>query len=159
MKESAEETAEIVDTTLDGRGVTRGAGKTAFVRGALQGETVRFRRRRRRRNYDEAELLEILEPSRVISEQHASTTLVLKNNKVLDGRVVGSDDDTIRIVTDAKNPDNVTEVKKSDVLAQEKSKNSLMPNDILNVLTEEEILDLLMYLASGGKAGHIAFDK
>ena len=64
MKESAEETAEIVDTTLDGRGVTRGAGKTAFVRGALQGETVRFRRRRRRRNYDEAELLEILEPSR-----------------------------------------------------------------------------------------------
>ncbi|MEM7232475.1 MAG: heme-binding protein, partial [Planctomycetota bacterium] len=109
-------------------------------------------------NY-EALLQEILDPSRVISEQHASTTLVLKGNKVLDGRIVGSDDDTIRIVTDAQNPDNVTEVKKGDVLAQEKSKNSLMPNDILNVLTEEEILDLLMYLASGGKAGHIAFDK
>lgn len=64
MTESAVETAEIVDTTLDGRGVTRGTGKTAFVLGALHGETVRFRRRRRRRNYDEAELLEILEPSR-----------------------------------------------------------------------------------------------
>ena len=64
MPEAAAETAEIVDTTLDGRGIARGAGKTAFVTGALSGETVRFRRRRRRRNYDEAELLEVLEPSR-----------------------------------------------------------------------------------------------
>jgi len=57
------ETAEIVDTTADGRGVARPPGKTVFVDGALQGETVRFIRRRKRRNFDEAELLEILEPS------------------------------------------------------------------------------------------------
>jgi len=63
VPEAAAETAEIVDTTLDGRGVARCTGKTAFVAGALSGETVRFRRRRRRRNYDEAELLEVLQPS------------------------------------------------------------------------------------------------
>ena len=57
------ETAEIVDTTVDGRGVARPPGKTVFVQGALTGETVRFLRRKRRRNYDEADLLEILEPS------------------------------------------------------------------------------------------------
>jgi len=55
--------AEIVDTTVDGRGVARPPGKTVFVDGALRGETVRFVRRRKRRNFDEAELLEILEPS------------------------------------------------------------------------------------------------
>jgi len=57
------ETAEIVDTTPDGRGVARPPGKTVFVDGALKGETVRFVRRRKRRNFDEAELLEVLEPS------------------------------------------------------------------------------------------------
>lgn len=57
------ETAEIVDTTADGRGVARPPGKTVFVHGALRGETVRFVRRRKRRNFDEAELLEILAPA------------------------------------------------------------------------------------------------
>lgn len=46
----------------DGEGVLRGA-KTAFVPGALPGETVRFRRIRRHRQHDEAELLEMLTPS------------------------------------------------------------------------------------------------
>ena len=48
---------------MDGRGVARPPGKTVFVDGALTGETVRFVRRRRKRNFDEAELLEVLEPS------------------------------------------------------------------------------------------------
>jgi 23S rRNA (uracil1939-C5)-methyltransferase len=56
-------TAEIIDTTIDGRGVARGEGKTVFVQGAIAGETVRFLRRRKRRNYDEAELVEVLKPS------------------------------------------------------------------------------------------------
>jgi len=57
------ETAEIVDTTVDGRGVARPSGKTVFVDGALAGETVRFVRRRKKRNFDEAELIEILQPA------------------------------------------------------------------------------------------------
>jgi 23S rRNA (uracil1939-C5)-methyltransferase len=43
----------------DGAGVVH-AGKTAFVAGALPGETVRFRRRHRHRQYDEAELEAVL---------------------------------------------------------------------------------------------------
>ena len=56
------ETAEIVDTTVDGRGIARPPGKTVFINGALTGETVRFQRRKKRRSYDEADLLEILKP-------------------------------------------------------------------------------------------------
>jgi 23S rRNA (uracil1939-C5)-methyltransferase len=59
----APETADIVDTTLDGRGVARPPGKAVFVDGALQGEAVRFVRRRRKRSFDEADLVEILRPS------------------------------------------------------------------------------------------------
>jgi len=57
------ETAVIVDTLMDGRGVADAPGKKVFVDGALRGETVIFRRRRKKRNFDEAELLEILEPA------------------------------------------------------------------------------------------------
>ena len=55
------ETARIESVTHDGRGIAAVEGKKVFVAGALQGEEVRFQRRKRRRNYDEAELLEVLE--------------------------------------------------------------------------------------------------
>jgi len=57
------ETALIAAVTHDGRGIADVPGKKVFVAGALTGETVRFQRRKRRRNYDEAELLEVLTPA------------------------------------------------------------------------------------------------
>lgn len=57
------ETAEIVSVTHDGRGIAAVAGKKVFVSGGLVGETVTFVRRKSRRNFDEAELLEIHDPS------------------------------------------------------------------------------------------------
>ena len=57
------ETAQIIATTHDGRGIAATAGKKVFVAGALEGETVTFLRRKFRRNFDEAELLNIHEPS------------------------------------------------------------------------------------------------
>ena len=57
------ETARIESVTHDGRGIAALEGKKVFVAGALPGETVRFQRRKRRRNFDEAELLEVLEAS------------------------------------------------------------------------------------------------
>lgn len=57
------ETARIESATHDGRGIAATGGKKVFVAGALPGETVRFKRRKSRRNFDEAELLEVLEPS------------------------------------------------------------------------------------------------
>ena len=57
------ETAAITAVTHDGRGIADTEGKKVFVAGALAGETVTFVRRKSRRNFDEAELLEIHEPS------------------------------------------------------------------------------------------------
>ena len=57
------ETAAIVSVTHDGRGIADVPGKKVFVAGALSGETVSFVRRKRKRNFDEAELLEVLEAS------------------------------------------------------------------------------------------------
>ena len=57
------ETADIRTVTHDGRGIAAVEGKTVFVAGALAGERVCFRRRKFKRNFDEAELLEVLEAS------------------------------------------------------------------------------------------------
>jgi 23S rRNA (uracil1939-C5)-methyltransferase len=57
------ETAGITAVTHDGRGIADTEGKKVFVAGALAGEKVRFQRRKSRRKFDEAELLEILEAS------------------------------------------------------------------------------------------------
>jgi len=57
------ETASVRDLTLDGRGVADIPGKSVFIDGAITGETVRFQRERKRKNYDEAELLEVVTPS------------------------------------------------------------------------------------------------
>jgi 23S rRNA (uracil1939-C5)-methyltransferase len=57
------ETARIESATHDGRGIAAIEGKKVFVAGALPGEEVRFQRRKMRRNFDEAELLEVLEAS------------------------------------------------------------------------------------------------
>lgn len=57
------ETAKITSVTHDGRGIAAADGKKAFVAGALEGETVTYVRRKFRRNYDEAELLEVHEAS------------------------------------------------------------------------------------------------
>jgi 23S rRNA (uracil1939-C5)-methyltransferase len=67
IETDVEEVATVAALTHDGEGVVR-EGKTAFVAGALPGERIRFRRTRRHRQHDEAELLEVLEPaaSRVV---------------------------------------------------------------------------------------------
>ena len=53
------ETAAITSVAHDGRGIAATEGKKVFVAGALEGETVTFMRRKFRRNFDEAELLEV----------------------------------------------------------------------------------------------------
>jgi 23S rRNA (uracil1939-C5)-methyltransferase len=56
------ETGTVVGLSQEGEGIVRG-GRAAFVPGALPGETIRFERRRGRRQYDEARLEQIVEPS------------------------------------------------------------------------------------------------
>jgi len=56
------EVGRVADLNHEGEGVVR-EGKAAFVGGSLPGELIRFTRRRAHRQYDEAELNEVLEPA------------------------------------------------------------------------------------------------
>ena len=61
------ETGTVVGLTHEGAGIVRD-GKTAFVIGALPGEVINYRRQKRHRQYDEAVLIEVLQPSAERSE-------------------------------------------------------------------------------------------
>ena len=54
---------EITALSHDGRGIARLGGKAMFIEDALPGESVRFRIHRRRREYDEAQVTEVLRAS------------------------------------------------------------------------------------------------
>ena len=56
------ETGRVDSLNHEGAGVVR-SGKTAFVGGALPGETVSFIRRRHHRQHDDAELVAVLQPA------------------------------------------------------------------------------------------------
>ena len=73
------ETARINAVTHDGRGIAAVSGKKVFVSGALAGEEVRFLRRKSRRKFDEAELLEVLERS----ADRIEMTLIVRSTLVI----------------------------------------------------------------------------
>jgi 23S rRNA (uracil1939-C5)-methyltransferase len=54
---------EITALSHDGRGIARLDGKAMFIEDALPGETVRFRILKRRREFDEAQVTEVLQAS------------------------------------------------------------------------------------------------
>ena len=100
----------------------------------------------------------IIEPSKVVSEQYAATDFTLKDGDVVSGRILEEND--ARYVVLVNPLANVrTEVKKSDVAKRTPAKLSIMPEGLVNVLTKEEILDMLAYIEAGGKKTSPLFQK
>lgn len=100
----------------------------------------------------------IVEPSKVVSEQYQNTTIVKRNDEDVTGRVVEEDDKKLVLITDPLKQTRV-EVRKSEIDRRVASKVSPMPEGLVNILTKEEILDLIAYLESGGKKEHAAFAR
>ena len=98
----------------------------------------------------------LIEPSKVISEQYQNTAVVKKNGDTVVGRLLEETNDKLVLQPDLLKPDKV-EVKKADVQRRVPSKLSPMPEGLVNVLTQDELLDLIAYLESGGRRDHPVF--
>ncbi|HTI72464.1 MAG TPA: c-type cytochrome [Candidatus Limnocylindria bacterium] len=103
-------------------------------------------------------LTSILDPSAVISEQYQALSFTLKNDDDVTGRVVEETSDKFVVVTDSLRGTK-TEVNKSEVKSRNASKISPMPEGLVDILTRDEILDLIAYLESNGQSGAPAFKK
>lgn len=100
----------------------------------------------------------IINPSRVLSEQFQNTRIFTKDGEDVTGRIVNESDDKIVLVTDPISMTQV-EIPKTEIERQVPSQISPMPEDLVNILTKDEILDLLAYIESGGNPDAPAFKK
>jgi putative heme-binding domain-containing protein len=104
------------------------------------------------------DLLEsIIEPSKVLSDLYAPIVIQLNDGDFLTGRIVYLGADSVRVNTDLLNPGEATKVDRKDIKSIETSKVSPMPTGLLNYLAEDEILDLMAYVLSGGQPDNKMF--
>ena len=110
--------------------------------------------------YSPHDLLDqIINPSKVINEQFVPSVLTKENGEQVIGVVVNLSGDSVQINTDLTDPNQRIGVDRKTVKSIEPSKVSPMPPMLLNMLTKEEILDLLAYVLSGGDKANAAFKK
>jgi putative heme-binding domain-containing protein len=127
----------------------RFAGEGAYVGPDLTAIAGRF---------SAADILDsIVEPSKVISDQYAATIFTMKDGAVVIGKIVNVNDDTYTVAPNLLVPTQTVQVVKADIKSHVLSPISPMPPGLINVLSEEEVLDLLAYLTSGGDKSAAAF--
>jgi hypothetical protein len=110
------------------------------------------------KRFDYRYLLEaLIEPSKVISDQYQATVFVLSNGQTVVGKVANLSGDNIMVITNMLEPGKMTAVPRRMIEEQFPSKTSMMPEGLLDNFQQEEILDLLAYLRSGGNPDFEAF--
>jgi putative heme-binding domain-containing protein len=109
--------------------------------------------------YTRRDLLEsLIEPSKIVSDQFQNTTVTKTDGEDVTGRIL-EDTDTKLVLTINPLTGDKVELKKSDVKSRAPAKLSPMPEGLVNILTREEILDLLAYMEANGNRTHAAFGK
>ncbi len=109
--------------------------------------------------FDRKAILEsLVEPSKVISEQYQNIEVNTLDGKVVIGRLVADTAEKIAIQPDPLDSKRI-EIAKANIDTRKPAKLSPMPAHLIDVLTAEDILDLIAYMESGGRKGHPAFGK
>jgi len=101
----------------------------------------------------------IVDPSKVISDQYESSEIVLEDGSSMIGRVVVEENGKLFLMTSPLTPDDLTPVDETSVKARKPWHVSMMPPGLINSLNEEELKDLFAYLQSGGNAQDKVFAK
>lgn len=91
-----------------------------------------------------------IEPSKVISDQYQSVIFTMTDGSQVVGRIMNLNGDKIMVNTNMLDPGQSVNVDRTQVANQIVSPVSLMPPGLLNTLTEQDVLDLMAYLLSGG---------
>ncbi|MHC4875168.1 MAG: c-type cytochrome [Planctomycetota bacterium] len=111
------------------------------------------------RRYSPHDLLDqVINPSKVINEQFAAVTVVTTDGLVHTGVVVNLSGDRMTLNTDLTDPNKRVNVDRNKIDELIVSKTSPMPAGLFNRMTQEEVLDLLAYVLSGGNERHDYFE-
>jgi putative heme-binding domain-containing protein len=101
------------------------------------------------------DLLEsIIEPSKEISDQYVAVVVTTTDGRLITGRIVNLNGDSIMLMTNMQDPNHLTSVDRKRVESIENSKVSMMPEGLLDTFHEDQIQDLIAYLLSRGDRNH-----
>ncbi len=110
--------------------------------------------------YTLRDLLEnITDPSKVISDQYDSHEITKKDGSVLIGRIIVEENGKVFLMTNPFAPNDHTAINEADIAKKGTRKVSMMPPGLINSLNQDELLDLIAYLTSGGNKADKAFAK
>ena len=98
----------------------------------------------------------ILDPSRVIDDKFRNTIFGMKDGTSVTG-IVEREEATKIMVRTSPQSAQTTALNRAEIVSREASAVSPMPPGLLNVLTENQILDLMAFLESGGDPKHPDF--
>jgi putative heme-binding domain-containing protein len=100
--------------------------------------------------FQPADLLEsIVLPSKIISDQYQATEIITKNKHVAVGSVQSENEQQVVIRSSPLSSETET-VAKGEIAIRRPSKLSIMPQGLIDVLSEDDVLDLLAYIRSAG---------
>ena len=109
--------------------------------------------------FSRADLLDaILEPSKAISDQFQDTEVLTKEGDLYVGRVERDDAQGIALRRLPPSED-LVELNRSEIELRRLHPLSRMPSGLLDVLSEDEILDLFAYVLAGGNAHDASFTQ
>lgn len=109
--------------------------------------------------YTRYDLLEaIVNPSKVVPDMFQNVTVFTRDGEDHTGRILSEDASKVVLQPNPLVPGKI-EILKANITKQERSKLSPMPEGLINVLTREEILDLLAYIESAGSQNYPSFQK
>jgi putative heme-binding domain-containing protein len=101
----------------------------------------------------------VVNPNKYISDQYAASVFTLKDGRVITGRVVNLQGDSMSIQTDMLSPARLTRLSASNLESQHLSDVSVMPTGLLDTFQADEILDLMAYVLSRGGRTHTMFQS
>lgn len=108
------------------------------------------------RRFATRDLIEaIVEPSREVSDQYGTVDVRLRDGTKWSGRIVNLNEKGLQLAQNLADPSDLVRFAETDVAAIEPSRVSLMPAGLLNVFSEDEILDLLAFLRTAHGVGPI----
>ena len=101
----------------------------------------------------------IVDPSKVISDQYGTEQIEKKDGSTVIGRVVKEENGKLSVMTSALAPDVQTAVDAAEIKSRKPFNISMMPPGLINALNKDELLDLCAYILSAGNAQDKAFVK
>ena len=101
----------------------------------------------------------IVDPSKVISDQYGSHLITKKDGSVVIGKIVVEEDGKLTLMTNPFAPEHQLTIPVADIAKKEEHQISMMPPGLINSLNKDELLNLTAYLLSGGDSGHEMFQK